>query len=166
MSESGFNLPKQAAAQMVNDFFLKDSKNLKTVYNTYTTGSKSLREQSVDAIKEFSNDISPAMKRMKVDYLEKVQGECYQQKHISDNFTNVEQISLCKSEKHNEVFGTFETNLRNYRESDRIRLTHCVTDAGDEIEMLSNCFQKYVTDIRQTNKTLKNIFVEGHKEYL
>ena len=72
MSESGFNLPKNAASTMVNDFFLKESKGIKTVYNTYVTESKSLREQSVDAVMEFSNDISPAMKRMKVAYLESV----------------------------------------------------------------------------------------------
>ena len=124
---------------MVSDFFNKDSKNLKTVYNTYVTG-KSLREQSVDAITEFSNDISPAMKRMKVAYFESVQADCYQPKHISDNFTNVEQITLCKQEKHQEIFGTFEKNLRNYRDSDKIRLDNCVTDAGEEVERLSNCF--------------------------
>tara|TARA_B110000503_G_C6826495_1_gene281003 strand:+ start:64 stop:282 length:219 start_codon:yes stop_codon:yes gene_type:complete len=72
MSESGFNLPKHAASTMVSDFFNKDSKGLKTVYNTYVSDSKSLREQSVDAVTEFSNDISPAMKRMKVAYLESV----------------------------------------------------------------------------------------------
>ena len=166
MSESGFNLPKHAASTMVSDFFNKDAKGLKTVYNTYVADSKSLREQSVDAVTEFSNDISPAMKRMKVAYLESVQNECYQNKHISDNFTNIEQISLCKSEKHQEVFGTFENNLRNYRDSDKIRLDNCVADAGSEIPRLSGCFQNYVRDIRETNKTLKTLFTENHKEYL
>ena len=140
MSESGFNLPKEAASQMVSDFFLKESKGIKTVYNTYTSGSKSLREQSVDAICEFSNDISPAMKRMKVAYLESVQADCYQPRHISDSFTNVEQIALCKQEKHAEYFGTFQSNLMNYRDSDKIRMDNCVQDAGEEVPRLSACF--------------------------
>ena len=90
MSESGFNLPKNVASTMVNDFFVGDTKNIKTVFNTYVTNSKSIREQSADAIMEFSNDISPAMKRMKIAYINSVASECYPSRHISDNFTNVE----------------------------------------------------------------------------
>ena len=77
MSESGFNLPKHVAADMVKDFFIGDSKNIKTIYNTYVTESKSLREQAIDAIGEFQYDMSPALKRMKIDYLERVQANCY-----------------------------------------------------------------------------------------
>ena len=44
MSESGFNLPKNVASEMVKDALIGDAKNKKTVYNTFTTGSKSLRE--------------------------------------------------------------------------------------------------------------------------
>ena len=78
----------------------------------------------------------------------------------------MEQINLCKQEKHDAVFGTFEKNLRNYRDSDQIRLTNCVTDAGEDVPRLSACFSNYVRDIRETNKTLKTVFAENHKEYL
>ena len=164
--ENGFNLPKNVASTMVNDFFVGDTKNIKTVYNTYVTNSKSIREQSADAIQEFSNDISPALKRMKIAYLNSVSSDCYQPKHISDNFTNVEQINLCKEEKYEEVFGKFENNLRNYRDSDQIRMNNCVADAGEEVPRLSTCFSNYVRDIRETNKTLKTVFAENHKSYL
>ena len=44
MSESGFNLPKSVASNMVSEMFIGETKNIKSVYNTYVTNSKSLRE--------------------------------------------------------------------------------------------------------------------------
>ena len=34
MTDSGFNLPKSFASQMVNDAYKGDYKNIKTIYNT------------------------------------------------------------------------------------------------------------------------------------
>ena len=42
-SDSGFCLPKSAAKQMVDNFYYRDTKDLKTVYNTYFKGGDSLQ---------------------------------------------------------------------------------------------------------------------------
>ena len=73
MSDTGFNLPKHAAAQMVYDEMMGETKNKETVFKTHFYNSKSMKEQSVDKLLEFTNSISPALKRMKLAYFEQVQ---------------------------------------------------------------------------------------------
>ena len=90
MSDSGFKLPKFVAKEMVDDLFKTDLASMKTVYNTYMKDSKSMSMKNADALREFTDDISPALKRMKISYLEDVVSSCYPAKHISDSFTNEE----------------------------------------------------------------------------
>ena len=109
MTDSGFSLPKASAAQMVDDYFKGDMKHVKTVYdgNTFSNSSGSLRDQSGTALREFTDSVSPALKRMQVAYLTQVRENCYQEHHISDDFTNEEQIDMCKKEQHHDVFGEY-----------------------------------------------------------
>ena len=80
MTDSGFSLPKASAKQMVDDFFKGDLKHIKTVYdgNTFSNSNGSLRDQSATAIREFTDSVSPALKRMQVAYLNQVRENCYQ----------------------------------------------------------------------------------------
>ena len=55
---------------------------------------------------------------MKKGYFESVGDKCYDAKHISDSFTNIEQINLCKQEQHDETFGQFDKMVKAYRDSD------------------------------------------------
>ena len=103
---------------------------------------------------------------MYINYLETVGASCYQAKHISDDFTNEEQINLCKSEKYQEIFGQFNRDLKNYRESDILKFENCGTDAGQDIGRLVKCYHNYHRDILETNKSLKVRFAENYKEYL
>ena len=119
-----------------------------------------------DAIKSLSDDLSPALKKMKVEYYTNVTNNCYQDKHISDSFTNVEQIELCKNEEHEAIFGKYEQNLKNYRDSDLMRLNHCQIDAGNSVPMVLDCFKAYQRNIGTTNLTLKKLFAEEYKAYL
>ena len=165
-SESGFSLPKSAATEMVDNFFKGDRKNLKTVYTENFNGGESLIDKSATAIREFSDDMSPAMKRMQSAYLTAVQENCYQAHHISDDFTNEQQIQLCKNETYDSIWGSFNQHYKNHRESDLLRLNRCNTDAGQDAVETIQCFMKYSSDIRDTNKTLKQIFSQENKEYL
>ena len=89
MSE-GFTLPKNVAAEMVSKTQQGDLANLKTVYNYNFNGGKSLRDRANNAMLEFVNDMSPGLKNMHVAYLNEVRENCYQDKWISDDFTNEE----------------------------------------------------------------------------
>ena len=84
-------MPKHVASQMVNDFFKGEFKDIQTNYDgNYFSSGESIRDQANTALRGFSNEMSPALKRMKVDYLNRVTSECYQPQHISDDFTNEE----------------------------------------------------------------------------
>ena len=70
MSDTGFNLPKHVAAQMVNDTMMGETKNKSTVFDTHFTNSKSMKQQSVDKLADYTNGVSPALKKMKNAYFE------------------------------------------------------------------------------------------------
>ena len=95
MSDTGFRLPKSVAAKMIDDFENKDTKNIKSVFNTQMTGN-SLRKESQNALRDFADNLSPALKKMKQGYYAACDENCYDPKHISDSFTNMQQINLCK----------------------------------------------------------------------
>ena len=90
MSEGGFNLPKSAAANMLEKEFYGDLNNQETVYNKMTTNGRSPIQKWGDAQKEFSDSLTPALKKMKIAYFEAVNESCYQDHHISDSFSNTE----------------------------------------------------------------------------
>ena len=103
---------------------------------------------------------------MQIAYLKNVNENCYPDKHISDDFTNAEQVDLCKNEQYNEVWGTFNERYETYRESDIIRYNHCQTDSGQDMKMSFKCVQTYNKNVLETNKTLSNILAQTNKEYL
>ena len=61
--------------------------------------------------------LSEPLKKMQVDYLQTSAKKCYQDKHISDNFTNLDQIQLCKELERQKIFGAFEKTHANHRDS-------------------------------------------------
>ena len=166
MSESGFSLPKSVAAEMVTKAQQGDLANLKTVYNTTFQGGRSFRDQANAAMLEFTDDMSPALKNMQVAYLNAVQENCYQEKWVSDDFTNEEQINLCKREQHDAVWKQWNTHFHNHRQSDKVRLNHCLNDAGQNVVQVVGCFEQAVKDIRTTNANLKTLFAQTNNKYL
>ena len=66
---SDFSLPKVAARDMVLDKALGDSKNNNPVK---IADYKSFRHQVADEIHNFSEQVTPQLKKMKISYLEKV----------------------------------------------------------------------------------------------
>ena len=160
-------MPKHVAARMVQDYIKGDLKHLNTAFNgnNFKSG-ESLSDQISNAIFSYSTDLSPALKKMKIEFLTRVGEHCYPDRHISDDFTNEEQIDLCKKDQYKKIFGEYERNLVNYRESDKIRLNHCLEDTGLDPNDKLNCYIKYLDDIKKTNVVLKNGFIATHKSYM
>ena len=75
MSE-GFNLPKQVASGMVWSTFKGDTTKIKTDMGDLYKG-KTLQDQSIDAICEFTNTNSRALKRMSIAWIKAVDEKCY-----------------------------------------------------------------------------------------
>ena len=82
----GFQLPKSVAAEL-----LKEAIHGKNKFDKANQANDELsyKEMSVVAMQEFSNGITPALKRMKIAYLEAAQ-DCYQEQWLSESAPNVE----------------------------------------------------------------------------
>ena len=73
---------------------------------------------------------------------------------------------LCKREEHNKIFGDFDQVMQNHRQSDVVRMKHCLEDGGQDVIQNVGCIKQYISDITETNRNLKNIFASNHKEWL
>ena len=63
--------------------------------------------------------MSDPLKKMQAEYLTKAGKLCYKEKHLDDNFTNFEQITLCKEQERSKIFNTFTKMFVNHRDSER-----------------------------------------------
>ena len=63
----GFKLPKSVAAELLKEA-LEGKNQFKT--SNQASDQKSYKQQSVSLMQEFGNSITPALKRMKIAYLE------------------------------------------------------------------------------------------------
>uniref|UniRef100_A0A7S3CJK7 Uncharacterized protein n=1 Tax=Strombidium rassoulzadegani TaxID=1082188 RepID=A0A7S3CJK7_9SPIT len=113
------------------------------------TNSKSVKEQIFDVEMELDDKITPKMKKLKINYLKDIVENCYPDKHISDDFTNSEQIKLCRQE-------TFEKyikaqDLLALRASDYMKFDRCLEDAGHNEMLIYACVNRVVGDFRKTN---------------
>ena len=167
MGDQGINLSKKVLTQMVKDQDMGDLKNMKSIYNgDRYKGGESLLEQTNSANRNGMDIWSEPLKRMKAAYLTSIAEKCYQPQHISDDFTNVAQIEICKEEQYNGIFGNFMQAFRNHRESDQIRLTNCNDDAGQDIHRKVTCVETYLRDVNTSNDRIKSLFNQTHKEWL
>ena len=51
--------------------------------------------------------LSDPLKKLHVKYLSKVSNSCYPEKHMAEDWTNLEQIQLCREMQKEKVFGAF-----------------------------------------------------------
>ena len=91
-----FSMPKEAARQLYVDSQLGYIKNLRKAGDEYGIEHPTMREQLIQSDLDFSDKYGSKLKAMKLNYLSLVDQNCYQPQHISDDFTNDEQIQLCR----------------------------------------------------------------------
>ena len=61
------------------------------------------------------------LKAVQQKYLREVVKTCYPEKHMAEDFTNSEQIRMCREKTHAKYFGAFETMVENERNSAQFR---------------------------------------------
>ena len=101
---------------MLDDDYNRKFRQFETMYETKTTGL-SPADLSQKWLDDFFIRLSTPLKRMQADYLTNVTKNCYKEKHISDDFTNLEQIMLCKEIQRQQIFGNFDRMYVNHRDS-------------------------------------------------
>jgi hypothetical protein len=56
---------------------------------------------------------------MQIEYLEKSISNCYQERHLSDTFTNLEKIVECKEKERKTIWNKFDEMYVLHRDSGR-----------------------------------------------
>lgn len=101
---------------MLEDDYNKKFHKFETMYDREVKGLSpaDLSQQWLD---DFFVRLSEPLKKMQAEYLSNATRNCYQDKHLSDSFTNLEQINLCKDMERQKIFGNFEKFYANHRDS-------------------------------------------------
>ncbi len=105
------------------------------------------------------------MKKMQIEYLNNVTKNCYDEKHISDSFTNYEQILICKEREKHQVFGKFEKMYVAHRDSGKFIFTDCVDAANNSPEAAVFCIRDYLKQIQTDNEKMTEIFRKDYQAY-
>ena len=109
--------------------------------------------------------LSAPLKKMQAAYLRDISKNCYQDRHMSESFTNYEQINLCKEEKRTKYFGKFEDRLANLRDSNRFKYQDCSIAAGNDIVKSVYCVRDFIQGIQDDNDSLVHFVKENYPKY-
>ena len=150
MNPKSYRLSPQVLDEMRDYEYRNMNKRWENIYDSKLNG-KSPSDRSQAAIDNLFLLLSEPLKRMQSEVLSNASRSCYKDRHLSDNFTNWEQISLCKEEEREKVFGNFDKFWVAHRNSDRFRFQDCIVDAGNDVEKAVLCTRNYIEDIHSSN---------------
>ena len=109
------DLTPELLDEMLENDFRTYVQPIKTVYDE--TNQKSPVRMLHEKINELPVLLSQPLKRMHSLYLSR-SAKCYSEKHISDEWTNLEQIKLCKAKVYDKLFGDYEEAVHTSRTRD------------------------------------------------
>ena len=109
--------------------------------------------------------LSEPLKKMQAEYLTSVAKNCYKERHLSENFTNYEQILQCKETERTKIWGTFDKMYSSPRDSGRFRFQDCMWEANNNVEKAVYCVRDYVKQIKQDNDTMADLFKKEYSKY-
>ena len=130
--------------------------NQKNHFQTFYNDS-SLRDSMSPADKasmktqEIFTTLAKPLKRIQQKFLNEVADTCYPDKWMAPDFTNDQQIILCKDKVHRKYFGGFMDLLENTRNSNQFRFQDCLMTAENDIVASMNCIQNYVNQVDKDN---------------
>lgn len=101
---------------MIDADYSEKNHRFDSIYGKYVKG-KSPNDKVTDLINDFFVQNSTHLKHMKEAVIEEQASTCYQEKWMSESFSNAEQIAICKNEVHAKVFGKLEHELEATRQS-------------------------------------------------
>ena len=88
-----------------------------SIYGTQVDGKNPAQQAQIKIDEIFTKDLSEPLKKLHIQFLSNVVKNCYPEKHLREDFTNYEQISLCKEQERQKLFGKFEYSLTSTRDS-------------------------------------------------
>ena len=118
MNPANYKLSKEVLQDMLEEDYNKNFHKFETIYDRQVQGL-SPADLSQKWMDDFFVRLSDPLKKMQAEYLTNATKNCYKEKHVSDSFTNYEQILLCKENERKKVFGAFDKMLVSHRDSAR-----------------------------------------------
>jgi hypothetical protein len=155
---------KQVLAEMLtedNQGYIRTRTNDGSLPN-----SRSPAEESQDNMDKIFTILGTPLKKVQQAYLRDVVKTCYPDKHMAPDFTNAEQIALCKEQTHDKHFGSFLNHLENVRNSSQYRYQDCTIAAGNSLSKNMQCIRDYVRDTDVDNDVLKKKFDTDYAQFL
>uniref|UniRef100_A0A7S3U989 Uncharacterized protein n=1 Tax=Strombidinopsis acuminata TaxID=141414 RepID=A0A7S3U989_9SPIT len=110
--------------------------------------------------------LSEPLKKMQSEYLAHVVQNCYQDRHMAADFTNVAQINQCKEQTHEKVAGQFFKDLAIHRESTKLVYYECLNKTGNDIHATLACVNKYLINMQADNDKLVTKFADNYPQYM
>ena len=125
--------PKLLDEMIANDYKLHFNKFQSYFDDTRQKSPEAVVAEKLNSIYNSSSTISEPLKKMHSLYLTRVAKDCYPEKHVQDEWTNMEQIELCKKLTKHSIFGDFEESLYKARTRDAYKFQKCLNEAMNQI---------------------------------
>ena len=116
MTTTGTKLsPQLLDAMRENDYNLENHQ-YKTFYDDQ--GIESPNDRINKQLQALEVELSDPLKKIHSVWLTKTAKSCYPEKHISDDFTNMEQIKFCREKAKDNLLGNFYQAVHDRRTKD------------------------------------------------
>ena len=165
MNPATYKLSKEVLQEMLDDDYNKKFHQFETMYDRQVQG-QSPADLSQKWMDDFFVRLSEPLKKMQAEYLTSATKSCYKEQHLSDSFTNYEQILQCKEAERAKVFGPFEKMYAHHRDSGRFRFQDCSFEANNSIEKAVYCVRDYVKHIKEDNEKMIDLFKKDYAKYV
>ena len=127
---------------------------------------KTIDEHFMESQEEIYHTLSEPLKKMQSQYLARSLKNCYKDKHIDDEWTNLEQIKHCKAKIRFKIFGEFEESLHNARTRDSYNFVDWLHNARYQEAKGQAWMNKFELASRITNQKIADTFRDTHAKYI
>mmetsp|Transcript_8761 Transcript_8761/g.9936 ORF Transcript_8761/g.9936 Transcript_8761/m.9936 type:complete len:123 (+) Transcript_8761:31-399(+) len=116
MSKGNYKLSPQLIDAMIENDYNLENKQVATFFDKdqHQTPDDIIHKK----LNELESAISDPLKKIHSVWLARSAKNCYQEKHISDDFTNLEQIKFCKEKIKDNLLGSFYSEVEKRRSHD------------------------------------------------
>mmetsp|Transcript_8781 Transcript_8781/g.9965 ORF Transcript_8781/g.9965 Transcript_8781/m.9965 type:complete len:159 (-) Transcript_8781:55-531(-) len=151
-----YNLSPELIDEMIRNDYKVKHRN----FETHFDGTNQLSNEEIVYIKlhNIYHVLSEPLKKMHSTYLTRAAKNCYPEKHLQDDWTNLEQINLCKDITKSKIFGDFEELLHIERTKDAYKYQACLEKNRNQVIKSIECVEQYQKDIDTTNQKVATEF--------
>ena len=128
---------------------------------------KSPTQKMVEAEQEPLAWLSEPLKKMEQKVYTNIEANCYQEKHLAQDFVNVPQVELCRKLERQKVFGKFDDFMHKLRFSTLVKYSNCLSGNTNKTDVMAlNCIKEHLSNINRDNQNVVTYFNREFKEYI